>query len=189
MMKTKMAVDKKKIAIYLLILCALGVVYWAYVNQPVVNQLKTSTNKSMTYSDNYLKEEVDGKLIWECYADTMSINQDTKVITMTNIKGTFYRDDGNSIELTAPTASYDQDKKYLTVQGDGGVYAQSTDDMQFSTDKVTWDGSQGLLTCIGNVNLAKPGLKASGDKAESTNAFKDFKLIGNAHISKEDVNQ
>lgn len=189
MMKKKMAVDKKKIAIYLLVLCAFGLVYWAYVNQPAINQFKPSTNKSMTYSDNYLKEEVDGKLIWECYADTMSIDQNSKVVTMTNIKGIFYRDDGSTVELTAPNASYDQDKKYLIAQGDGGVQAHSSDNMQFSTDKVTWDGNEGLLSCIGNVNLEKPGLKASGDKAESKNAFQDFKLIGNAHISKEEVNQ
>ena len=41
----------------------------------------------------------------------MSVNQDTQIVDMENIKGTFYREDGSSIEITAAKAVYDQAKK------------------------------------------------------------------------------
>ena len=61
--------------------------------------------------------------------------------------------------------------------------------MAFETDKVTWDGEQSVLTCDGNVKISKPGMVATGDKAESKDAFQNFKLMGNAHIIKGDINQ
>lgn len=187
-MTKKVAINKGKIAVYLLILCAIGLVYWAYASRPNVEPEEAKpASKIMTYNNNSLKEEVDGKLIWECYAEKMSVNQDTQIVDMENIKGTFYREDGSSIEITAAKAVYDQAKKNIEITE--GIKAHSTDDMDFETDKVTWDGEQRVLTCDGNVKISKPGMVATGDKAESKDAFQNFKLMGNAHIIKGDINQ
>lgn len=48
------------------------------------------------------------------------------------------------------------------------------------------NGEQGILTCEGNVDINKPGMRATADKAESKDAFTNFKLMGNAHIIKGD---
>ena len=187
-MTKKVAVNKKKIAVYLLALFAVGLIYWAYASRPNTDAPgEKPAARVMTYHNNSMKEEVNGKLIWECYAETMTVNQDTNVVDMDNIKGAFYREDGNKIEITAQKAVYDQNKKHIEITE--GIEAHSTDDMTFKTDKVVWDGEQQLLTCEGNVKITKPELVATGDKAESKDAFQYFKLIGNAHIIKGDTNQ
>lgn len=187
-MTKKVAVNKGRIAVYLLVLCAVGLIYWAYASRPNAEQpANEPAAKIMTYHNNSLKEEVNGKLIWECYAETMSVNQDTQIVNMENIKGTFYREDGNSVEITAAKAVYDQKKKNIEITE--GIKARSTDDMTFNTDKVVWDGEQKVLTCEGNVKITKPGMTATGDKAESKDAFQNFKLMGNAHIIKGDTNK
>ena len=43
----------------------------------------------MVYHNNTLKEEVNGKLIWQCYAETMTVDQDSQMFTMEKVKGTF----------------------------------------------------------------------------------------------------
>lgn len=179
-------INRKKVAIYVLALCILGVLYWAYATRPQVENYEPSKS-IMTYSNNTIKEEVGGKLIWECYAETMTVDQEAQIMTMKNIKGTFYRDDGSKIELIADTGEYDQKQKNMVL--DSGIHAESTDDMKFDTDKVIWDGQQGILTCEGNVKISKPDMQATGDKAESKDAFQNFKLIGNAHIIKGDTKE
>ena len=67
------------------------------------------------------------------------------------------------------------------------IHAESTDGMKLDTGKITWDGAQGVLTCENDVKMSKPGLQASADKAESKDAFKNFKLIGNAKLIKGDA--
>lgn len=187
-MTKKVAVNKKKIAVYLLALFAIGLIYWAYASRPNTDTTgEKPAARVMTYHNNAIKEEVNGKLIWECYAETMTVDQDTEIVNMDNIKGTFYREDGNKIEITAQKAVYDQKKKNIEITE--GISAHSTDDMTFDTDKVVWDGEQKTLTCDGNVKISKPGMVATGDKAESKDAFQNFKLIGNAHIIKGDINQ
>ncbi len=186
-MTKKVAVNKQNIIVCLVLLCVAGLIYWAYATRPHVEQNDSSGSKTMVYHNNTLKEEVDGKLIWECYAETMTIDQDSKMVTMENIKGTFYRDDGSSIELTAPKGTYDQEKKHIEFEEN--IHAESTDGMTFDTKKITWDGEQGILTCDGEVKIAKPGMSATADKAESTDAFQNFKLIGNAHMVKGDIEE
>ncbi len=183
----KIAINKKKSAIYLLVLCIVGILYWAYATRPNLEEQQQQHKNVMTYHNNTIKEEVDGKLIWECYAETMTVDQETNIMTMQNIKGTFYRDDGNKVEMTAETGTYDQKKKNIVMEN--GIHATSTDDMKFDTDKVIWDGTKGLLICEGNVNISKPGLKATSDRAESEDVFQKFKLIGKAHIIKGDVDK
>lgn len=181
----KIAANRQRLAAVLLLLCAAGLIYWAYASRPAVDTGK-EPDKVMVYHNNTIKEEVNGRLIWECYADTMTVNQDTQVITMENIKGTFYREDGSSITLTAPKGTYDQAKKNMEFEEN--IHAESTDGMTFDTGKITWDGQQELLTCENNVKITKPGMQATADKAESKDMFKKFKLMGNAKIVKGDVN-
>ncbi len=182
---TKVAVNKRNIIILVLTLAVVALIYWAYASRPNAEEkLKADQAKVMVYHNNTLKEEVNGKLLWECFAETMTVNQDTQAVTMENVKGTFYREDGTKIELIAPKAAYDQEARNIELED--GVEAKSNDELKFKTDKVIWDGNQGILTCIGNVNIEKPGLRATSDKAESKDAFTNFKLIGNAHIIKGD---
>ena len=178
-------VNKKNAIVLILVLLVVGLIYWAYASRPKFEETQnTQTNKVMVYHNNTLKEEVNGKLIWQCYAETMTVDQDSQMFTMEKVKGTFYREDGTSIEINAPKATYDQKNKNIELVD--GIEAKSSDELKFKTDKVTWNGEQGILTCEGNVDINKPGMRATADKAESKDAFTNFKLMGNAHIIKGD---
>lgn len=184
-MTKKVTVTKKNAVILVVILAVMALIYWAYDSRPNTQEVeKSQEDKVMVYHNNTLKEEVNGKLIWECYAETMSVDQNSQIFTMENVKGTFYREDGTNIEIIAPKATYDQKQKNIELIE--GVQAKSSDELKFKTDKVIWDGNKGILTCDGNVDISKPGLRATGDKAESKDAFTNFKLMGNAHIIKGD---
>lgn len=184
-MTKKVAVTKKNAVILAVILAVIALIVWAYESRPNTEKIQQSQeNKVMVYHNNTLKEEVNGKLIWECYAETMSVDQNSQIFTMENIKGTFYREDGTKIEITAPKAVYEQKQKNIEMLD--GVQAKSSDELKFKTDKVVWDGNKGILTCEGNVDISKPGIRATGDKAESKDAFTNFKLMGNAHVIKGD---
>lgn len=184
-MTKKVTVDKKKAIVLILVLLGVALIYWAYASRPNVEEVQNAEiKKTMVYHNNTLKEEVNGKLIWQCYAETMTVDQDSQIFTMEKVKGTFYREDGTSIELNAPKATYDQQNKNIELVD--GIEAKSSDELMFKTDKVIWNGEQGTLTCEGNVDINKPGMRATADKAESKDAFTNFKLIGNAHIIKGD---
>ena len=77
-------------------------------------------------------------------------------------------------------------RKIKNIELVDGIEAKSSDELKFKTDKVTWNGEQGILACEGNVDINKPGMRATADKAESKDAFTNFKLMGNAHIIKGD---
>ena len=88
-------VNKKNAIVLILVLLVVGLIYWAYASRPKVEETQnTQTNKVMVYHNNTLKEEVNGKLIWQCYAETMTVDQDSQMFTMEKVKGTFYREDG-----------------------------------------------------------------------------------------------
>lgn len=184
-MTKKVAVNKKNVIIALVVIAVVALIYWAYASRVTPQEVvKEQENAVMVYHNNTIKEEVHGKLVWQCYAETMTVDQATQLFTMENVKGTFYREDGTSIELVAPKAVYNQETKNIELTD--GVEAKSSDELKFKTNKVVWDGKNAVLTCEGNVDISKPGLRATGDKAESKDAFKNFKLMGNAHIIKGD---
>ena len=60
-------VNKKNAIVVVLVLLIVGLIYWAYASRPKVEETQnTQTNKVMVYHNNTLKEEVNGKLIWQC---------------------------------------------------------------------------------------------------------------------------
>lgn len=184
-MTKKVTVNKKKVISLIFVLSVVALIYWAYASRPNVEETQNAKiNKVMVYHNNTLKEEVNGKLVWQCYAETMTVDQDSQIFTMEKVKGTFYREDGTNIEINASKATYNQKNKNIELVD--GVEAKSSDELKFKTDKVIWNGEQGILICEGNVDINKPGMRATADKAESKDAFKNFKLMGNAHIIKGD---
>ena len=73
-------VNKKNAIVVVLVLLMVSLIYWAYASRPKVEETQnTQTNKVMVYHNNTLKEEVNGKLIWQCYAETMTVDQDSQM--------------------------------------------------------------------------------------------------------------
>lgn len=155
---------------------------WAYATRPQEDSDTASTKHIMTYTDNTIREELNGKLIWELHAGKISVDADTQIASMEDILGTFYRQDGSKIEIKAQKAIYNQANSDMEITD--GLSIISTDGMSIQTQKVLWNGKANTLTAEGGVVIKKGAMTASADKASSTDAFSRFKLEGNAKLQR-----
>ena len=103
---------------------------------------------------------------------------------LTNINATFYHEDGKSVGLTAPHATYEH--KSRDIKMDGGIDMETSDGATLTSKEMTWEAAKSMLAATGDVKITRESdhMKASGDRIESTDAFQKFKVIGKAHIEK-----
>ncbi|MBB5336342.1 LPS export ABC transporter periplasmic protein LptC [Pectinatus brassicae] len=177
--------DKKKLAIYVFIIFAIGICVWAVVTKPTPenkSQQQIKKENTMKYGANTIVEEKNGKKIWEIKADNIDMNVTTKMAELKNIHGKYYGDDGKVLTITSPHGFYDDAKKNIIL--DKKVHAEDNAGLKFDAEKVTWDNAKALFTGEGKVKIVRDNMQATGDKIESNNGFTAFKLSGNAHIIK-----
>lgn len=176
--------NKNKIALYGIIIAVLAVCVWAVMSRPAPQKKTVDTDKdqSMDYMGNKIVEEKNGKKIWEITAETITMDPDTKKAAMKNITGKYYDDNGKTLTLTAPEGTYDDVGKDIIL--DKGVHVEGDDGLVFDSQKVSWSSEKQLFTGEGSVKIKKGDMTAEGDTIESSNAFTQFKLTGNAHIVK-----
>lgn len=131
---------------------------------------------------NKLVEKKNGKVTWELTANTITLDQTTGKIILADVKAIFYRDDGNLLNVTAQTGSFDNKTRDIDLVG--AVTAISTDGGKLTADKVDWRQKEELITAKGNVRLEKPGVVATGEEAQTDKALEQIRLSGNAVIVK-----
>ncbi len=177
--------DKKKLAIYVFIVLAIGICIWAVVTKPTPENKSPQEIKkehTMNYGANTIVEEKNGKKIWEIKADSINMNVQSKIAEMKNVHGKYYRDDGKILTITSPHGFYDDGKKNIML--DQKVHAEDNTGLKFDAEKATWNNAKALFTGEGKVKIVRDNMQATGDKIESNNGFTAFKLSGNAHIIK-----
>lgn len=182
--------NKSVITLFLCTFLAVGgVLYWAFSNQPQISveNVDDPANNSLSYAGNTLTEEKDGKKIWELTAETITVDPVTKNITLKNINGVFYQDDGNNIHLTAPTALYDNKTHDITITEK--VIATRSDGSNFTASQVLWQNSIQKFTGEGSVKVVKEDTVITGDKLETDAGMNKVKVEGNAHIIKGGAQQ
>ena len=182
--------NKSVITLFLCTFLAVGgVLYWAFSNQPQISveNVDDPANKSLSYAGNTLTEEKDGKKIWELTAETITVDPVTKNITLKNINGVFYQDDGNNIHLTAPTALDDNKTHDITITEK--VIATRSDGSNFTASQVLWQNSIQKFTGEGSVKVVKEDTVITGDKLETDAGMNKVKVEGNAHIIKGGAQQ
>ena len=176
--------NKQKILIGLALLLFVCVVVWAVrtVPQAPPAQPLETESKTMTYDNDTIKEEKNGKPVWELTSETMTMDADTKDVTMENLTGKFYDEEGRVVTLTAKQGHYDAKSKDITIEED--VDVKTTDGAALACDKLLWSAADAKLTADGHAYIKHEDMEATADKIESTNAFHHFKAIGHAHIVK-----
>lgn len=176
--------NKNKIAIYGFIIVVIAVCAWAVITKPAPQKKTADVNQDQTmdYTGNTITEEKNGKKIWEVTAESITMDQSTKKADMKNITGKYYADNGQVITLNSAHGTYDDATKDIVL--DSGVHVERDDGLIFDAQKVTWSDANQSFTGEGGVNIKKGDMTGSGDKVESSNAFTQFKLSGNAHIVK-----
>ena len=162
----------------------LSLIVWAVytVPQPPAPTEESASSKVMQYGTNTIREEKNGRTMWELTSDSTEMNLDTQDTVCTNVRGKFYEDNGNVLEVTAPHGIYNGNTKNIRL--DQGVLVTTTDGAQLTSDALEWVAEKAMLAAIGQAKISRDDMSASGDRIESWDGFSAFKAIGNAHIVK-----
>lgn len=176
---------KVKAAIAISVIILVCLIVWAVrsVPQPPDSE-SVQVNTVMKYDGNTIREEKDGKVIWELTADDISVDKNTQNAEMTNIKARYYGEDGKEVGLTAPHGLYENGNRNIKL--DGGVKAETTDGAKLSSKELIWDAKASKMIAKGEAKIERESehMKAQGNEIESTNSFQHFKVKGKAHIEK-----
>ena len=86
-----------------------GLIVWAVTSVPEIPQQTDEPTgpRIMSYMDNTLHEECDGRTVWQMTAEQMNVDIDTNDTGMVKIDGTFYSDDGRTLTLKADEGRMD----------------------------------------------------------------------------------
>ncbi|MCI6283993.1 LPS export ABC transporter periplasmic protein LptC [Selenomonas sp.] len=177
--------NKQKVFIGLAVLLFACVIIWAVRTEPQApeKQPLETESKTMTYDGNTIKEEKNGKVIWELTSEAMTMDADTKDVDMENLTGKFYGEgESRTVTLTAKHGHYDAKTKDVTVTEE--IDVKTSDGAALTCDKLIWSEKDAKLTADGNAYIKHEDMEARADKIESTNLFHHFKAIGHAHIVK-----
>lgn len=172
------------------ILLALGIaafaalVIWAVATVPEAPKPTepTQDSKVMTYDGNTIREEKDGRTIWELTAEHIQVDVETKNVTFETLSGKFYAKDGRTVEIHADGGNYDDATKDIAITGN--VAITTSDGAKLSSKELRWTAKEELLAAVGDATAVKDDMKASGDRIESTDGFNKIKIIGKAHLVK-----
>lgn len=176
--------NKGKLALLAFAAMLIGLVVWAVRTTPPtpVPQEPKQASKTMKYSNNTIKEESNGKIIWEMTAEEIEVDNVTQDVTFKKLSGKFYQTNGTVVSVEAPQGVSQAKEKILKL--DGGVKTATSDGAKMDTQTLQWNSASAMLTGEGNVTITKEDVIAVGDKIESADGFQNFKLMGNAHITK-----
>ena len=142
----------------------------------------TESPTVMEYVGNTISEEEGGVKIWEITAQRAFVDINTQNVACQDVIGHFYQKDGRTIELIAKYGYYDTATKNVHVEGD--VTVTTDDGAKLNSTELDWLGTEYKLIATDKVKITKDDVVATGDKAESNDGFRHFKLKGHAHITK-----
>lgn len=175
---------KGMIAIASVLLIALIVWTVNSIPKPPADDGEGPAQRIVSFDGNTISEERNGKLIWKITAERIEMNIDNNTASLINLKAVFNMEDGRTVDFSAPKAVFDQGSHNLKVEG--GIKGSSSDGASFSCDSSEWIADNSRLSLIGNVMLerASEGMKATGERIESTDGFSRFVIKGKAHLEK-----
>ena len=161
-----------------------GLIVWAATTVPEIpTQTDVPTGpRVMSYADNTLSEERDGRTVWKMTAEQIHVDIDTNDTGMEKIDGTFYSEDGRSLTLKAAEGRMDSATRDVVVTGN--IEAQTSDGASLRAKQLRWTAAEGSLSAEGDAVLVRDDIRATGDRIVSTDGFQKFSVIGNARIEK-----
>jgi len=173
-------------AIACVIIVLAGCLYYFLRDEPLVPEIPAKADieesGALTYKGNSIIEEKNGKRLWELAAETIEVDVATKNISMKNLKGTFYQENGGQIQITAPVAIMDSKTKEIIMKGN--IQATAKDGANFTAQEIHWSSQEERFYGSGNVFLMKGDAILTGDNIESDINMGKVKVYGHAKIVK-----
>ncbi len=175
---------RQKVLTGMALLLVLGVVVWSVVTVPEAPPAHTEPEgpQLMTYDNNIISTEKNGKLLWELAAEHTEVDVNTHNTTMTGITGHFYGEDGRRADIKAAQGLYDDKSKNIKLTD--GVEVETSDGARLTSKEMEWLAKEEILAAMGDVRMTREDMLATGERVESSDAFSKVKIIGKAHIEK-----
>lgn len=175
---------RQKVLIGMGLLLALGVVVWAVVTVPEAPAQKPLPEgpKLMTYDNNTLSAEQNGRTLWELTAEHTEVDVDTRRTELRGITGHFYAEDGGRVDIKAEQGHYDDVSKNIKLTGH--IEVENSEGARLTSDELEWLAKEEILAASGKARVTKDDMLGSGDRIESSDAFNKFKISGHAHLEK-----
>ena len=161
---------------------AIGWVVFSVPDEPKVQEAADPGPKLMEYSSNTIKEEKNGKVLWEITAEQTKMNVDTQDTIFQNVTGKYYQQDGKMLTITAPHGVYNS--KTRNVKLDSGVKAFTGDGDTLDCASLEWVADAGNLIATGRAKLVHGDAIIMAERIEAYDEFNAFKASGHARIVK-----
>ncbi len=135
-----------------------GVVVWAIFSVPEVpsqEEAKQMAEKAkiMVYENQTMKEEQNGKVVWELKTKRTEMNMDTNSARCEDIVAKFYMEDGTVVDGTAKAGGYNGKTKDVFLEGDAVIV--TNDGRKMTADKITWLAKDQKAIAEGRAHLTK----------------------------------
>ena len=161
-----------------------GIIAWLMLggNKPVNVAPGVTAQMNASLKNSVLKREQDGKKLWEFTVEEIVNDKSKNMAYLKGIKGKVYRNDGSYIDISADKGMAEITKNDFSLEGK--VKAVLNTGGELYADKITWNQKSELIVATGHFKMVKDAYTATAEKAETTSAFKQLKLKGNAKVVK-----
>ena len=165
---------------------AIGLIVWAVLSVPETPVIKDDSKgaKVMTYENNTISEEKNGRKIWELTSEHMEVNIKTQDTKMEGIEGHFYAEDGSVAHLKADSGVYGGKSKDVKLKGN--IRVTNSDGSVLTSDEMEWKNKNEILAAIGNVRAVREDVLITADRVESSDGFNKVKAMGHAHVERNE---
>ena len=159
----------------LVILVGLG--YFLYGDVEVATT--GPTGNSISFNGTELKEEKNGQLIWSVKAEKISVDQDTKVITLENVTGTFHKG-GTVLTIKAPKGIVSKDHRQISLSG--GIEASSSVGSSLRTEGLEYNSKTQLFKSASKFIYSDVDTTLEGDVLEGDMILQQVTAKGHAKL-------
>lgn len=182
-----MMLQNKKIILAIIAAAAsLAIVFFWLINSPapapIINNNPAELGLNAKVLNSSVKEERDGKIIWELKIGEMEYNKNTDTNTMKSITGKWYREDGSYLDIAADGGTIVMTKKDITLQGNTKVILSSGGEL--TADELQWQQAEDKITAHGNVKMKKDDMAASAEHVVTDTGLEKIRLEGNAEVQR-----
>ncbi len=122
--------------------------------------------------------DLKGRRAWSGSAKSVHWRGDEGVLELTGVRCSFFENDQEVLEATAPAARVDEKARRVTLSG--GVRASSRlEDAQVQADTMVWDIVTRRLTATGHITVVRGATRLTGgDRMEADARLKDVRMTG-----------